>query len=247
MTGRRLEGRVAVVTGSARGIGAAVSRRLAADGASVIVHYLSRREAAESLVDELRAGGGRATAVGANLTDREETAGIFRAADAWGRLDVLVNNAGVSEFVPLVEIADGQVEQHFNLNFRGALWCMQEAARRMGEGGRIINISTLGTSSPLRTQCLYSASKAAMEQLTLQGAAEFADLGITVNTVSPGSTQTELFWESVPPELHASLAARSHFGGLGQPEDIAGAVAFLASDEARWVTGQRIVVSGGAW
>src|SRR5262249_55527458 len=157
-----------------------------------------------------------------------------------GGVHVLVNNAGWSEFTALGEITDAQVDEAMEVNFRAPLWAMQEAAARMADGGRIVNVSSLGTTSPLAGQTLYAASKAAMEQLTTQGAVELAERGITVNTVSPGSTRTELFREAVPPEMQAELAQRPYFKRLGEPADIASVVAFLAGPGAGWITGQRI-------
>lgn len=240
-----LHGKVALVTGAARGIGAAICRRLAQDGAIVVVHYLSRDAEARALVQELRDAGTTAFDVRADLRDRQDVTSLFAEVDQLGPLGVLVNNAAVSAFVPLLDVTVAQVSLHMDVNFRGALWTMQEAMPRMKSGGRIVNISSLGTASPLEGQTIYSASKAALEQLTLQGAVECALLGITVNTVCPGSTETELFREAVPPELAEVLATRSLFGRLGQPRDVAEVVAFLASESSRWITGQRIVVSGG--
>jgi 3-oxoacyl-[acyl-carrier protein] reductase len=241
----RLEGRVAVVTGAGRGIGAAIARALAADGAAVVVHHLRHGHEAAALVRELRASGRVAEAVRADLRRRDEVAALFDVAERLGGVHVLVNNAGWSEFMALGEIADAQIDEAMSVNFRAALWTMQEAAVRMADGGRIVNISTLGTTSPLAGQTLYAASKAAMEQLTTQGAVELAVRGITVNTVSPGSTRTELFREAVPFDMQSQLAQRPYFKRLGEPSDIASVVAFLGSADAGWITGQRIVVSGG--
>ena len=240
-----LDGRVAIVTGAARGIGAAVARSLAREGASVVVHHRSREHEAARLVQELSQDGATLTAVAADLRKREELGAVCDAAIALGGLDIVVNNAGWSEFRPLVEITDEQVAEAMAVNFRAALWTMQESARHMRSGGRIINVSTLGTDSPLAGQVLYAASKAALEQLTVQGAVELAQLGITVNTVCPGSTQTELFREGVPAELQEELAQRSLFQRLGEPAEIAEVITFLAGPASSWVTGQRIVVSGG--
>jgi 3-oxoacyl-[acyl-carrier protein] reductase len=240
-----LDGRVAIVTGAARGIGAAVARQLAREGAGVVVHHRTREPEAAALVQELRDAGATATAVAADLRHRDQLSALFDAATDLGGVDIVVNNAGWSEFRPLVEITDGQVDEAMAVNFRAALWTMQESVRHMRRGGRIINVSTLGTDSPLAGQSLYTASKAALEQLTIQGAVEFAELGITVNTVCPGSTQTELFREAVPPELQRELSERSLFHRLGEPSEIAAVIAFLAGPTAGWVTGQRIVVSGG--
>lgn len=239
------DGKVAVVTGGARGIGAAICRRLSHEGHRVVVHHLTRCEQARALVQQLRDAGATAIHVRADLRVRDEVASLFSRADQLGPLGILVNNAAVSEFVALPEITAEQVGQHMDVNFRGALWAMQEARCRMGPGGRIVNISSLGTTSPLDGQIIYAASKAALEQLTLQGAVEFAPLGVTVNSVCPGSTETDLFREVVPPDLAEALSARSLFGRLGQPRDVADVVAFLAGEDSRWITGQRIVVSGG--
>jgi 3-oxoacyl-[acyl-carrier protein] reductase len=184
--------------------------------------------------------------VAGDLTVRNDVAGLVAAAAELGGLDILVNNAASVTYVPIAEMTDDQVDEATAVNFRGALWTMQEACRRMRDGGRIVNVSTLGTSHPVHGQALYSATKAALEQLTLVGALELAGRGITVNTVCPGATETETFRESAPPGLAEVVAKASHFQRIGRPADIADVVAFLVSDDARWVTGQRLVVSGGA-
>lgn len=237
--------RIAIVTGGARGIGAAVVRRLAAQGVATVVHYRSRETEVRALIAELTGAGATAVAVRGDLRERSDVLGLFDAARELGGLNILVNNAGWSEFSPLGEITDIQVGDAFAVNFRAPLWTIQLAKEMMKPGGRIINISTLGTSSPSPGQSLYAASKAALEQLTLQGAVELAPAGITINSVCPGSTATELFLSAVPAQLQEELKRRPLFGRLGRPCDIAGVVAFLASEDAGWITGQQIVVSGG--
>jgi 3-oxoacyl-[acyl-carrier protein] reductase len=243
----RLENRVAVVTGASRGIGAGIARRLAADGAAIVVNYSRNASAAEALVAEIEAGGGRAMACGADMSDREQVIRLFDSAwAAYGRLDILVNNAGVAEFLPLEAITPEHYRRLFDVNVCGVLFAMQEAARRFGDqGGRIINISSGAAQAAPPTGSVYSATKAAVDTITRSLAVELGPRRITVNVVAPGFTDTDMFRAFMGGADENEFIARTPLGRIGTAEDIADVVAFLASDEARWITGQIIGANGG--
>jgi 3-oxoacyl-[acyl-carrier protein] reductase len=243
----RLKDRVAVVTGASRGIGAAIARRLAADGAAVVVNYSRNAAAAETVVAEIVANGGTARAVQADLADLTGIAALFDTAmETFGQLDILVNNAAVAQFLPLEQITPDHVNRQFALNVFGLLFAIQEAARRMGEkGGRIIQISSGAAQSAPPGGSVYSATKAAVDTITRSLASELGPRRITVNSVSPGFTETDMLRSVVAEAGWEALAAQTPLGRIGTPEDIADVVAFLASEEARWITGQVIGVNGG--
>jgi len=242
-----LSGKVAIVTGASRGIGAAIARRLAADGAAVVVNYASNAGAAETVVHGIQAAGGRATAVRADLTDVSQIPPLFAAAvKSFQGTHILVNNAGVADNdVPLERITPEHYHKIFDLNVRGALLATREAAAHMTEGGRIINISSSITRAAVPGSSVYSASKAALEMLSKSLAAELGPRGITVNAVLPGLTETDMLRSVFTDEQLQPMIARTPLQRLGTPQDIADVVAFLASDQSRWITGQSISVSGG--
>lgn len=243
----RLHGKGAVVTGASRGIGGAIARRLASDGASVIVNYCSNEEAALRVVHEIMGAGGTAYAVQADVSRTDEAHRLFeQAIGCLGRLDILVNNAGYAEFLPLDRITEAHVRRHVDTNFTGVVSAIQEAARRFGsEGGRIVNITSGAAQATPPGASIYSATKAAVEALTKTYAAELGPRGITVNAVAPGLTVTDMLNAVMPHEVQQSLISQTPLRRLGAPEDIADVVAFLASDDARWVTGQIVAASGG--
>jgi 3-oxoacyl-[acyl-carrier protein] reductase len=242
----RLQDRVAIVTGGSRGIGAGIARRLAEDGAAVVVNYSTNVEAADVVVAGIEAVGGRAVALQADLADLVQVRRLFAAAQqAYGRLDILVNNAAVAEFLPLEAITTGHYHRQFAVNVCGLLFATQEAAQRMGEGGRIINISSGAAQAAPPSASVYSATKAAVEAITRSLAQELGPRQITVNAVAPGFTETDMLRAVMANVDWNELAARTPLGRIGTPEDIADVVAFLASEEARWVTGQVIGASGG--
>lgn len=242
----RLAGRVAIVTGASRGIGAATARRLAEDGATVVVNYARHAEAAQQVVGQITASGGKAVAIQADIADLAQMRRLFaETQERFGRLDILVNNAGVAEFRPLDAIDETHFDHQFALNTRGLLFAMQEAARRFETGGRIINITSGAAQAAPPGTSVYSASKAAVEAMTKSIAAELGARQITVNVVAPGTTATDMLNSAMPPEAQQAMIASTPLGRLGQPEDIADVIAFLASDDARWITGQVIGVSGG--
>ncbi|AUX42123.1 3-ketoacyl-ACP reductase [Sorangium cellulosum] len=244
----KLSGKVAIVTGGSRGIGAAIAKRLAGDGAAVALSYVNREEPAMGVVAEIRSAGGRATAVRADVAEPAQITALFeRAVAEHGRLDILVNNAGVYSTRTLGEIDEAHFEMIFNVNVRSVVLATQEAARRFGdEGGRIINLSSIVARSPRPSGSVYSASKAAIEALTRCHAAELGRRGITVNAVAPGLVNTEMIAPIVDSAPVQARLKASALGRLGQPEEIADTVAFLASNDSRWLTGQVVEVSGGA-
>ena len=243
-----LAGKVALVTGASRGIGRAIALRLAKDGASVVVNYAGSAAQAHETVTAIEKSGGRALAVQADVSQVAEVRRLIGACvGAFGRLDVLVNNAGVMFTKPLVDVGEEEFDRLFGVNVKGAFFCCQEAAKRMAAGGRIINLSssTTGRAVTLPGYAAYVASKGAVEQFSFVLARELGPKGITVNVVSPGPVDTELFGAGKTEEQKQQFARAAALNRLGQPDDIADVVAFLASEGARWVTGQNIRANGG--
>lgn len=247
MAEKRLAGRVALVTGASRGIGAATARRLAGDGAKVVVNYSKSAEQAEEVVGQIRQAGGTATAVRADLSDAGQIKPLFDAGrKAYGRVDILVNNAAVFFTGPLEEVDAARFEELFGLNVRAPLLTTAEFARQIGaEGGRIINISSGAARGSISRAAAYSGTKAALEAMTRGHAAELGHRKVTVNAVAPGATDTEMLRAGLPEAVTRQLVRNTPLGRLGTPEDIADVVAFLASEEGRWVTGQVIDANGG--
>ncbi len=238
----KLNGKVALVTGGSRGIGRAIAQRLAEDGAAIALTYHHHAEAAEQVAAGIRAAGGSAVALHAELDRAEDLTPLFDAAEReLGRIDIVVANAGTFLFKPIAEVRASDFEQAFAVNARGSLLTLAEAARRLPSGGRIIGVSTLLTIQPREGLGLYAASKAAVEQFVKALAREIGPRGITVNAVSPGPTDTDM----VAPARRESAPKETPLRRLGQPRDIADVVAFLASEEARWITGQIIGTNGG--
>jgi len=234
-----LAGKTAVVTGGSRGIGRAIVRRLAADGARVVFSYRQDKTAADALAREL----GDAVAVRADQEDPASIEALFEPVA--GGLDILVNNAAVNPHAPIRDITPELFDRAMTVNAKFPLMAMQRAEPLLRDGGRIISISTLNTAVPVPGIALYCASKAALEQFTKVAARELGPRGITVNTVSPGATDTDLLRSSNPPEALERLPALTALGRLGTPSDIADVVAFLAGPDARWITGQNIHATGG--
>ncbi|MFJ8627630.1 glucose 1-dehydrogenase [Kitasatospora sp. NPDC093550] len=241
------QGRAAVVTGGSRGIGRAIVRRLARDGADVVFGYAHDEEAAAEVVRTVAAEGGRAWALRADLAEPGAAERLMdQAQERLGGLDVLVNNAA-ARFAPtpLADLDDAQLDAVLAVNTRSAFATVRYAARRMRDGGRIVNISTANTVRPVPGIAAYAASKGALEQLTAVAAVELGPRGITVNTVSPGATDTDLLRGTNPPEALTRVAGLTPLRRLGHPEDIADVVAFLAGPDGRWVTGQNLRATGG--
>lgn len=244
----RLTGKVAVVTGASKGIGAAIAQELAKDGAAVIVNYSSSAQGAESVVAKIKAAGGKAKAVKADVSKPAEARKLIDdAVSEFGRLDVLVNNAGVYEWLPLAQITEEHFDRMFNLNVRGLLFTTQAAAAAMGDqGGAVVNIGSMASLTSPPNGSVYSASKAALDSITQTLAAELGPSKILVNAVLPGPVETEGAqslgnWD----EFKNMLLPRTPLGRIGQPRDIATVVSFLASEDAGWITGQIIPVAGG--
>lgn len=239
-----LTGKVAIVTGSSRGIGRAIAERLGRDGAKVVVTYAGNREKAEEVVSTIKANGSEAIALQVNMRKVAEVRGLVqKTIERFGKLDILVNNAaGVNVFKLTAEMTEEEYDSMFDIT-RGVYFALQEAARQMADGGRIVNISTSGTAMAIATGGAYSGSKAAIEQFSMGLAKELGARGITVNTVSPGVTETDgLVLEQ---EQVNQLIAQTPLGRLGHPNDVASAVAMLVSDDGRWVTGQGLRANGG--
>lgn len=236
----------AVVTGGSRGIGAAIVCRLASEGAGVVFGYRSDEQAADTVLKQVHDAGGQAWAVAADLAEPDELRNLFSVADTQlGRLDVLVNNAGVPARAALEDITVEQFDQAFAVNTRAALLAVQHAAARMPTGGRIVNVSSVSTSWPGADEMLYAASKGALEQVSRVASRALGARNITVNAVSPGTTDTAFLRDNVPEENRQTVAGMTPLGRLGRPEDIAAIVAYLAGPDADWVTGQNIRADGG--
>jgi 3-oxoacyl-[acyl-carrier protein] reductase len=241
-----LSGKVAVVTGASRGIGRSIALRLAREGAAVVVNYAGNAEAAKEVVAEIDARGGQAIALQADIANLADIERLLDAAIAhFGKLDILVNNAGVFFTKPLADVSEKEFERIFAVNVKGTYFACQQALKRMTDGGRIINFSSSTTAMMLPRYSAYVATKGAVEQLSHVLAKEVGARGITVNVVSPGPTDTDLFGSDKTEEDKRRFAQMAALGRLGQPKDIADVVAFLAGDDARWITGQNLRANGG--
>ena len=241
-----LDGRAALVTGGSRGIGRAIVRRLAADGAAVVFTYVENERAADEVVAQVKTDGGEVRAVRADQADIAGLPALFAAAaEPTGGLDVLVNNAAVNLVQPIVDTDEEDFDRLIAVNAKGPFFAIREAGQVLRDGGRIISISTLNTAVPAPANALYIATKAMLEQFTAVAAREFGARGITVNCVSPGATDTDLLRSSNPPGVFEGVKAMTALGRLGEPSDIADVVAFLAGPDSRWITGQNLRVTGG--
>ncbi|MBV2156682.1 SDR family oxidoreductase [Kitasatospora sp. SUK 42] len=256
MDGGRFAGKVAVVTGGSRGIGAAVAARLAAEGAAVAIGYRSKQQEADALVAALAADGGRALALRADVADPEQTRALIeRAVSEFGRLDVLASCAGIEHFGALEDITPADFDRVFTVNTRGQLFAVQHAAAHMREGGRIVLTSSVSASRAVFHHTLYASAKAAVESMVLNLSAELGRRGITINAIAPGGTATDMAAENAAgyqhPQLRDSmplsqwLSVHGALGRLAQPEEIAAGYAFLASDDASYMTGRTLRMDGG--
>jgi 3-oxoacyl-[acyl-carrier protein] reductase len=240
------ERKAAIVTGAARGIGAAIARRLASDGFGVVINYAASADQAEALADEIEQGGGRSITAQADVSRTAAVERMFEMADvAFGGVDVLVNNAGIMRLSTLAETDDALFDSHIAVNLKGTFNTLRAGARRVRHGGRIINLSSSQVGLYHPTYAVYAASKSAVEALTRVLAKELRGREITVNSIAPGPTGTELFFEGKTPEKIDHLAKLSPLERLGQPSDIAAAVSFLAGPDGRWINGQVIRANGG--
>jgi len=245
----KLQGKVAVVTGASKGIGAGIARAFAAEGAAVVVNYASSREGAEKVVSEIRAAGGRAIAVGGDVAEAADVKALLEETKkAFGKLDVLVNNAGVFEFFPVESFNEAEFHRQFNINVLGPTLLAQEALKHFGpEGGSIINVSSVAAYNSPANSVVYSATKAALDTVTRVLAAELGPRKIRVNSLNPGGVETEGTHRIgvIGSDFEKDIVRRTSLGRIGQPEDIAKVAVFLASDDAGWITGERITASGG--
>jgi len=238
--------KVALVTGASRGIGAAVARRLASDGFSVVVNYASSSNEADALVAELKAAGAQAIAVKADVSKADDVRRMFETAEQQlGKIDVLVNNAGVLKTVPLADTSDALFDQTVDINLRGTFNTLREAATRMSDGGRIVNFSSTTLALNMPGYAVYNATKAAVEAFTHVFAKELRGRNITVNAVAPGPIATSLFLDGKTEEQIQTFAKMPPLQRLGQPDDIASVVSFLAGPDSGWVNGQILRANGG--
>ena len=238
--------RIALVTGASRGIGAAIAKRLAADGHHLLVNYAGNTEAAEAVVREIEANGGKAVAVQGDVADPAAVIRLFDSAeDSFGGIDVVVNNAGILKLAALGDSDDALFDTQIATNLKGTFNTMREAARRMRDGGRIVNFSTSVVGTKMENYGVYAATKAAVETLTTIQAKELRGRNITVNAVAPGPTATDLFLNGKSDELVQRLAKMSPLERLGTPDDIAAVVAFLVGPDGGWVNGQVLRANGG--
>jgi len=244
----KLATKVAVVTGASKGIGAAIAKALAAEGASVVVNYASSREGADAVVAAIRAAGGNAVAVGGDVSKAADAAHLIDTAiETYGRLDVVVNNSGIYEFAPIDAFTEAQYRRQFDVNVLGVLLVTQAAVRHLGEGTSIINVSSVVSTVTPPGSAVYSGTKGAVDAITGVLARELGPRKIRVNAINPGVVATEGAQSAgvIGSEMEAMAVSRTPLGRTGQPDDIASIAVFLASDDARWLTGERLIASGG--
>lgn len=245
---KKLAGKVAVVTGASKGIGAAIAKSLAAEGAAVVVNYASSKAGADAVVAEITKAGGKAVAVGANVSKAAEAQGLIDVAvRTFGRLDILVNNSGVYEFVPIENITEEHYDKIFNVNVRGLLLTTQAAVKHLGEGASIINIGSVVSSLTPPHSAVYTATKGAVDAITQVLAKELGARKIRVNSINPGMVETDGLKAMgvLGTDLEAGTVAQTPLGRLGQVDDIASVAAFLASNDAKWLTGELVRAGGG--
>jgi 3-oxoacyl-[acyl-carrier protein] reductase len=245
----KLKGKVAIVTGASKGIGAAIAKHLAAEGAAVVVNYASSKQGAERVVADIERTGGKAIVVQANMAKKPEIERLFaEAKKAFGRVDILVNNAGIYEFSPLEGVTEEHFHKHFDLNVLGLIFASQEAIKHFGSaGGSIINISSVASTAAPANTSVYSATKASVDAVTKSLAKELGPRKIRVNAINPGMVETEGVHAAgiMESDFRKEVESKTPLGRIGQSEDIAPAVVFLASEESRWITGETMRVSGG--
>jgi 3-oxoacyl-[acyl-carrier protein] reductase len=246
---KKLAGKVAVVTGASKGIGAAIAKQLAAEGAAVVVNYASSKTGADKVVGEITAQGGRAISVQADVAKKADIEKLFaETKKAFGQLDILVNNAGIYEFAPLEQITEEHFHRQFNLNVLGLLLTTQEAIKYFNpDGGSVVNLSSVVSTLAPPYGSVYSATKGAVDVITISLAKELGARKIRVNAVRPGLVETEGTHTAgfTSGDFHDDYVKNAPLGRIGQPQDIATAVTFLASGDSSWVTGETLLVSGG--
>jgi 3-oxoacyl-[acyl-carrier protein] reductase len=246
---KKLAGKVAIVTGASKGIGAGIAKSLAAEGAAVVVNYSTSKEGADRVVSEIKAGGGQGIAVQANIAKKKEIERLFEETKkAFGRLDILVNNAGVYEFAPLDSVTEEQFHKQFDLNVLGLVLASKEAANYFGsEGGSIVNISSVTSTLAPPNSAIYTGTKGAVDAVTKALAKELGPKKIRVNAINPGMVVTEGLQAAGMSngEFRKQVEAQTPLGRIGEVEDIAPAVVFFASRDASWITGETLVIAGG--
>jgi 3-oxoacyl-[acyl-carrier protein] reductase len=245
----RLTGKVAIVTGASKGIGAGIAKRLGVEGAAVVVNYSSSKEGADRVVAEITGKGGRAIAVHGDVSKADDVRRLFEEAKkAFGAVDVLVNNAGVFEFEPIEEVTEHEFHREFNTNVLGPILTIQQALKHFGpDGGSVINISSIVSENPVPNSLVYSATKSAVDSITRVLSKELGARKIRVNTIAPGGVETVGTHRIgvIGSDFQKQMVAATPLGRFGQPEDIAQVAVFLASEDSRWLTGERIAASGG--
>ncbi|MDF7814167.1 glucose 1-dehydrogenase [Hymenobacter sp. YC55] len=247
----KLNNKVAIVTGASKGIGAAIATYFAAEGAKVVVNYATSKDGADRVVKAITATGGSAIAVQADVANEADVNRLFAETNAaFGPVHILVNNAGIYQYAPVEEVSIAAFHQHFNINVLGSLLAIQAAVKQFGTaGGTILNISSEAARTPLPTGSVYSASKAALDAMTTALSKEFSGRNIRINSILPGVVETEGSRSAgfIGSEAETRLVATTPLGRTGQPEDIAKVAVFLASDDAAWITGEKLSVSGGIY
>jgi 3-oxoacyl-[acyl-carrier protein] reductase len=245
----KLAGKVAVVTGASKGIGASIAKHLAAEGAAVVVNYASSKSGADNVVSEISRKGGKAIAVKADLAKKADIDFLFaETKKAFGKTDILVNNAGIYEFMPLEQITEEHFHKQFNLNVLGLVLATQEAVRQFGpDGGSVINISSVVSKVAPPNGSIYSATKGAVDTITKSLAKELGPRKIRVNSINPGMIETEGFHAAgiAGSDMQKSVEAQTPLGRIGQPQDIGSVAVFFASDDSAWITGETVQVAGG--
>ena len=248
---KKLQDKVALITGASKGIGASIAKHFAAEGAKVVVNYASSKTDADKVVQAITDQGGQAIAMQADVSNETELIRLFEdTAAAYGSLDILVNNAGIYQYDPIEAVTAEIIHKHFNINVLGSILAIREAKKLFGDkGGNIINISSGASNTPLPTGSVYSATKAALDAVTIALSKEFSGQNIRINSILPGVVETEGSHSAgfIGSDFEAKLVANTPLGRTGQPEDIAKVAVFLASDDAAWITGEKISVSGGIY
>ena len=245
---KKLRGKVAIVTGASKGIGASIARHLAQEGAAVVVNYATSRAGADRVVADIAGAGGKAVAVQADVAKKAEIQRLFaEAKKAFGTIDILVNNAGIYEFLPLEDVTEDHFHKQFNLNVLGLILASQEAVKHFSprDGGSIVNISSVASTYTPPNSAVYAATKAAVDAVTRTLAKELGPRGIRVNAVNPGMVETEGAVEFTNSEFRTQIESQTPLGRIGQPGDIAPAVVFLASPDSGWISGETLVIAGG--
>lgn len=243
---KKLAGKVAIVTGSSRGIGRAIAEQLAELGADVVINYASSPDKAEQVADIARQKGVRAITVQADLARKDDVERLFsQTMSELGKVDILINNAGIMKTTPLADVTEEEFDQQFAINVKGTFFACQQALKHMEDQGRIVNFSTSVTGQMFPGYSVYAGTKGAVEQITRQLAKEFGSRQITINAVAPGPVNTELFSVGKTEQQLEGMRKMNAFGRLGEPEDIANVISFLVSAESQWVTGQTLRANGG--